>query len=149
MTENKIRDSLRRIFNDVCDDLQLASSTLKEYCEKNNLSYMDATHGSLKTDNDVLLRKYINRFFMANGEVEGVKRTLNIFYTNAEIDMFYNDHLNDDKEDDDDKSSFDSTSQALYGRRYEEVKRAEKAYERSKRGKIVDDMQDAIEINAH
>ena len=143
MTENKIRDSLRRIFNGVCDDLQLASSTLKEYCEKNNLSYIDATHGSLKTDNDVLLRKYINQFFTANGEVEGVKRTLSIFYTNAEIDMFYNDHLKDDN-----KPSFDSTSQALYGRRYEEVKRAEKAYERSKRGEIINDMQDAIEINA-
>ena len=89
MKESKIRDNLLRIFFDVCDDLQLASTALKEYCEKNNVSYVDAIHGSLKTDNDVTLRKYINRFFMANGEVEGVRRLLDVFYTNREIDMLH------------------------------------------------------------
>lgn len=87
MKESKIRDNLLRIFFDVCDDLQIASNALREYCEKNRLPYVDAIHGSLKTDNDVALRKHLNRFFMANGEVDGIKRVLNVFYTDREIDM--------------------------------------------------------------
>ena len=89
MKESKIRDNLLRIYSDVCDDMQLASGVLKEYCDEHNLSYYDATHGSLKVDNDVLLRRYINQFYMANGEVKGIKRVLEIFYTNAEIDMLH------------------------------------------------------------
>ena len=152
MKESNIRDNLLRIYSDSCDDMQHASSTLKDYCDEHNLSYDDAAHGSLKASDDVLLRRYINQFFMANGELEGVRRVLEIFYTDMEIDMihagcikklqdlvgtrFFYDELPSEDEiescGDDDKSSFDSTSQALYGRRYEEIKRAEKAYEKSK-----------------
>ena len=152
MKESNIRDNLLRIYNDACDDMQHASSTLKDYCDEHNLSYDDAARGSLKASDDVLLRRYINQFFMANGELEGVRRVLEIFYTDMEIDMihagcikkiqdfvgtrFFYDELPSEDEiescGDDDKSSFDSTSQALYGRRYEEIKRSEKAYEKSK-----------------
>ena len=152
MKESNIRDNLLRIYSDACDDMQHASSTLKDYCDEHNISYDDAAHGSLKASDDVLLRRYINQFFMANGELEGVRRVLEIFYTDMEIDMihsgcikkiqdlvgtrFFYDELPSENEiescGDDDKSSFDSTSQALYGRRYEEIKRAEKAYEKSK-----------------
>ena len=152
MKESNIRDNLLRIYSDSCDDMQHASSTLKDYCDEHNISYDDAAHGSLKASDDVLLRRYINQFFMANGELEGVRRVLEIFYTDMEIDMihagcikkiqdfvgtrFFYDELPFEGEiescEDDDKSSFDSTSQALYGRRYEEIKRAEKAYEKSK-----------------
>lgn len=151
MKESNIRDNLLRIYSDACDDMQHASSTLKDYCDEHNISYDDASRGSLKASDDVLLR-YINQFFMANGELEGVRRVLDIFYTDMEIDMihagcikkiqdfvgtrFFYDELPSEDEiescGDDDKSSFDSTSQALYGRRYEEIKRAEKAYEKSK-----------------
>ena len=152
MKESNIRDNLLRIYSDACDDMQHASSTLKDYCDEHNLSYDDAAHGSLKASDDVLLRRYINQFFMANGELEGVRRVLEIFYTDMEIDMihagcikkiqdlvgtrFFYDELPSEDEiescGDDDKSSFDSTSQALYGRRYEEIKLTEKAYEKSK-----------------
>ena len=152
MKESNIRDNLLRIYNDACDDMQHASSTLKDYCDEHNLSYDDAARGSLKASDDVLLRRYINQFFMANGELEGVRRVLEILYTDMEIDMihagcikkiqdfvgtrFFYDELPSEDEiescGDDDKSSFDSTSQALYGRRYEEIKRSEKAYEKSK-----------------
>jgi hypothetical protein len=152
MKESNIRDNLLRIYSDACDDMQHASSTLKDYCDENNLSYDDAAHGSLKASDDVLLRRYINQFFMANGELEGVRRVLEIFYTDMEIDMihagcikkiqdlvgtrFFYDELPSEDEiescEDDDKSSFDSTSQALYGRHYEEINRSEKAYEKSK-----------------
>ena len=152
MKESNIRDNLLRIYSDACDDMQHASSTLKDYCDEHNISYDDAAHGSLKASDDVLLRRYINQFFMANGELEGVRRVLEIFYTDMEIDMihsgcikklqdivgtrFFYDELPSEDEiescGDDDKSSFDSTSQALYGRRYEEIKSSEKAYEKSK-----------------
>ena len=152
MKESNIRDNLLRIYSDACDDMQHASSTLKDYCDEHNISYDDAARGSLKASDDVLLRRYINQFFMANGELEGVRRVLEIFYTDMEIDMihagcikkiqdlvgtrFFYDGLPSEDEiescGDDDKSSFDSTSQALYGRRYEEIRRAEKAYEKSK-----------------
>ena len=152
MKESNIRDNLLRIYSDACDDMQHASSTLKDYCDEHNLSYEDAARGSLKASDDVLLRRYINQFFMANGELEGVRRVLEIFYTDMEIDMihagcikkiqdlvgtrFFYDELPSEDEiescGDDDKSSFDSTSQALYGRRYEEIKRSEKDYEKSK-----------------
>ena len=152
MKERNIRDNLLRIYSDACDDMQHASSTLKDYCDEHNISYDDAAHGSLKASDDVLLRRYINQFFMANGELEGVRRVLEIFYTDMEIDMihagcikklqdlvgtrFFYDELPSEDEiescGDDDTSSFDSTSQALYGRRYEEIKNSEKAYEKSK-----------------
>ena len=152
MKESNIRDNLLRIYSDACDDMQHASSTLKDYCDEHNLSYEDAARGSLKASDDVLLRRYINQFFMANGELEGVRRVLDIFYTDMEIDMihagcikkiqdfvgtrfFYDEPPSEDEIEscgDDDKSSFDSTSQALYGRRYEEINRSEKAYEKSK-----------------
>lgn len=152
MKESNIRDNLLRIYSDACDDMQHASSTLKDYCDEHNLSYDDAARGSLKASDDVLLRRYINQFFMANGELEGVRRVLEIFYTDMEIDMihagcikkiqdfvgtrFFYDELPSEDEiescGDDDKSSFDSTSQALYGRRYEEINRSEKDYEKSK-----------------
>ena len=152
MKESNIRDNLLRIYSDACDDMQHASSTLKDYCDEHNISYDDAAHGSLKASDDVLLRRYINQFFMANGELEGVRRVLEIFYTDMEIDMihagcikklqdlvgtrFFYDELPSEDEiescGDDDTSSFDSTSQALYGRRYEEIKNSEKAYEKSK-----------------
>ena len=150
MKESNIRDNLLRIYSDACDDMQLASTTLKDYCDEHSLSYEDAVRGSLKASDNVL-RRYINQFFMANGELEGVRRVLEIFYTDMEIDMihagcikkiqdlvgtrFFYDELPSEDEiescEDDDKSSFDSTSQALYGRRYEEIKRSEKAYEKS------------------
>ena len=139
MKESNIRDNLLRIYSDACDDMQHASSTLKDYCDEHNISYDDAARGSLKASDDVLLRRYINQFFMANGELEGVRRVLDIFYTDMEIDMihagcikkiqdlvgtrFFYDELPSEDEiescGDDDTSSFDSTSQALYGRRYE------------------------------
>ena len=89
MKESKIRDNLLRVYSDACNDMQIASSTLKEYCDAHNFSYEDAAHGSLKTDNDVELRRYINQFFMANGELEGIRNVLNIFYTEKEIDMLH------------------------------------------------------------
>lgn len=89
MKESNIRDNLLRIYSDACNDMQIASATLKDYCDEHNLSYEDAAHGSLKASNDVLLRRYINQFFMANGELEGVRRVLEIFYTNMEIDMIH------------------------------------------------------------
>ena len=89
MKESNIRDNLLRIYSDACDDMQHASSTLKDYCDEHNLSYDDAARGSLKASDDVLLRRYINQFFMANGELEGVRRVLEIFYTDMEIDMIH------------------------------------------------------------
>lgn len=159
MKELEIRDNILRVFSDACNDMQIASSTLKDYCDKHGLSYFDATHGSLKTDNDVELRRYIHQFFMASGELEGIRTVLDIFYTAKEIDMLYAGCIKqlqefvgppDDETEscgDDDKSSIDSTSQALYGRRYEETKRAEKAYEKSKRSNKVNVLQDAVELN--
>ena len=70
-----------------------------------------------------------------------------------------NDDFNDDEDADDQcdeeseednaegTSSIDSTSQAIYGRRYEEVKRAEKEYEKAKQSGRVNDMQDAVKDN--
>lgn len=89
MKEREIRDNIIRIFSDACNDMQIASATLKDYCDKHNFSYADAAHGSLKTDNDVELRRYINQFFMANGELEGIRLVLDIFYTEKEIDMLH------------------------------------------------------------
>ena len=168
MKEREIRDNILRVFSDACNDMQIASSTLKDYCDKHNFSYYDAAHGSLKTDNDVELRRYVNQFFMANGELEGIRSVLDIFYTEKEIDMlhagcikqlqdfvgprfFYDELPSEDEIEscEDDEPSFDSTSQALYGRRYEEAKRAEKAYEKSKQSKKVNDIQDAAEVNAY
>lgn len=89
MKESKIRDDVLRVFSDACNDMQLASTALKEYCDEHNLSYYDAIHGSLKTDNDVYLRRYINQFYMANGALDGIRNILGIFYTAKEIDMLY------------------------------------------------------------
>lgn len=52
-----------------------------------------------------------------------------------------------EEDDDEDTSSIDSTSQALYGRRYEEAKRAEKEYEKAKQSGKVNEMQDAVKDN--
>ncbi len=116
-----------------------------------------------------------NNIIRLGGKVDALKELLQKYYTNYEIGLFtdlaiyrheadlrtvamaitaaqvHND-LDDtdevsEEDNDEDTSSIDSTSQALYGRRYEEVKRAEKEYEKAKQSDNVNDMQDAVKDN--
>lgn len=109
-----------------------------------------------------------NNLIGLSGKVEGLKELLQKYYTKNEITLITdraicryekyrsemasiaaqaNNGLDDDN--DEDTSSIDSTSQALYGRRYEETKRAEKEYEKAKQSRKVNEMHDAVKDNIY
>lgn len=118
-----------------------------------------------------------NNLIGLSGKVEGLKELLQKYYTKNEITLITDraicryekyrsemaniavqanyglddgqcDEVSED-DNDEDTSSIDSTSQALYGRRYEETKRAEKEYEKAKQSRKVNEMQDAVKDNIY
>lgn len=127
----------------------------KAYCD---YKYYLSTTG-LQSDDTLIFKE--KECAMSDGNVEGLKDALRQYYSKYEIKLFTDaatlHYMNsyedgdfdgvldsddgDDEDDapdceDDNKSPFDSTSQALYGRRYEEAKQSEKA----------SDMQDVVDL---
>lgn len=123
---------------------------------------------------DSVLADKEKQYSMLDGKVEGLKAALRKCYSKYEVKLFtdaailhymdayengefdeYPDCEDNDIEVDDDpnagsfelldESSCDSTSQAIYGRRYEETKRAEEDHKKPKQSEKINDTQDAAE----
>lgn len=164
--KDKMKKELVQMYVSAVVNRQVAYKEFRDY--KYELAKKNLKPDSALADKD-------KQCSMLEGKVEGLKAALRKCYSKYEVKLFTDaailhymyayengefdespdcDDDGDDTEDDetescgdDDKSSIDSTSQALYGRRYEETKRAEKAYEKSKRSNKVNVLQDAVELN--